>query len=60
MTPLRPRCGRDVVAAGLRCARQPAIGWREALLSTVAASAMSLAIAGPAGATPLLCATRGA
>jgi hypothetical protein len=45
--------------AGLRCARQPAIGWREALLSTDAASAMSFAIAGPAGATPVLCATRG-
>jgi hypothetical protein len=52
--------GRDVDAAGLRLVRRSDLSWREALLSTAAAGALSIAIGGPALAGPTLCVTNGA
>jgi len=52
--------GRDVDTAGLRLVRRSGLSWREALLSTAAAGALSFAIGGPAAAGPTPCVTSGA
>ena len=52
--------GRDVDAAGLRFVRRPGLSWREALLGTAAAGALSFAIGGPALAGPDACTISGA
>jgi uncharacterized protein with beta-barrel porin domain len=50
---------RDAGAAGLGWVRPSGMRWREALLSTVAAGALSFAITGGAQAGPDACATTG-
>ena len=50
---------RDGGAAGLRWVRPSGMRWREALLSTVAAGALSFAITGGAQAGPDACVTNG-
>jgi hypothetical protein len=58
VNPATSSFGLDI--PGLRLVRRSGLSWREALLGTAAAGALTFAIGGPAAAAPALCVINGA